>query len=62
MYSFILIQLVYVIAGMMDPIRFVMLLCMGTYNCVFFYFNTACFAGAMDFIRFVILLRMYGYM
>ena len=27
----------------MDLIRFVMLLCMGTlYNCVFFYFDTAC--------------------
>ena len=43
MYSLILIQLVYVIAGVMDPIRFVMLLYMGTCNCVFFYFDIACF-------------------
>ena len=56
------LQLVYLIAGMMDLIRFVVLLCMGTLcNCVFFYFDTALklvclIAGVMDLISFVVLL------
>ena len=53
------LQLVCLIAGMMDLIRFVMLLCMD--NCVFFYFDTplklvCLIAGVMDLIRFVVLL------
>ena len=37
-YSFILIQLVCMIVGVMNLIRFVILLCMGTlYNCVFLF-------------------------
>jgi len=36
------LQLVYLIAGVMDLIRFVILLCMSTLcNCVFYYFDTA---------------------
>ena len=61
-FIFILVQLVCLIVGVMNLIRCIILLCMGTLcKYVFFYFDKACLyliAGVMNLVRYVILLCM----
>ena len=57
------IQLICLIAGVMNLIRYVILLSTGTLcNCVFFYFDTAClFDSWSDGSHKVRAIVMYGY-